>query len=67
MKYYAVIDTNVIVSAYLHWDSVPGNLMDVYIEASNPFEAYNALDDIFEGHEKYCIDVVPLGTKPMAL
>ena len=28
MKYYAVIDTNVIVSAYLHWDSVPGNLMD---------------------------------------
>ena len=28
MKYYAVIDTNVIVSAYLHWDSVSGNLMD---------------------------------------
>ena len=32
MKYYAVIDTNVIVSAYLHWDSVPGNLMDAVFD-----------------------------------
>ena len=27
MKYYAVIDTNVLVSAMLKWDSVPGNVM----------------------------------------
>ena len=26
MKYYAVIDTNVFVSALLKWDSVPGNV-----------------------------------------
>lgn len=25
MKYYAVIDTNVLVSAMLKWNSVPGN------------------------------------------
>lgn len=29
MKYYAVIDTNVIVSAMLKWDSVPGNIMEL--------------------------------------
>ena len=29
MKYYAVIDTNVVVSAMLRWDSVPGNVMDL--------------------------------------
>lgn len=28
MKYYAVIDTNVLVSAMLKWDSVPGNIME---------------------------------------
>ena len=27
MKYYAVIDTNVVVSAMLNWDSVPGNIV----------------------------------------
>ena len=27
MKYYAVIDTNVLVSALLKWDSVPGNVL----------------------------------------
>ncbi len=27
MKYYAVIDTNVLVSAMLKWESVPGNIM----------------------------------------
>ena len=27
MKYYAVIDTNVLVSAMLRWDSIPGNVM----------------------------------------
>ena len=29
MKYYAVIDTNVLVSAMLKHDSVPGNIMDL--------------------------------------
>lgn len=29
MKYYAVIDTNVLVSAMLRWDSVPGNVMEL--------------------------------------
>ena len=28
MKVYAVIDTNVLVSALLHWDSVPGSIME---------------------------------------
>lgn len=29
MKYYAVIDTNVLVSAMLKWDSIPGNVMEM--------------------------------------
>ncbi len=29
MKYYAVIDTNVLVSAMLKWDSVPGNVLEL--------------------------------------
>lgn len=29
MTYYAVIDTNVLVSAMLKWDSVPGNIMEL--------------------------------------
>lgn len=28
MKYYAVIDTNVLVSALLKWDSVPGYVLE---------------------------------------
>lgn len=28
MKVYAVIDTNVLVSALLRWDSVPGSIME---------------------------------------
>lgn len=39
----------------------------VYVEAINPFEAYNAINDIVKEFKEYCIDVVPLGTKPMAL
>lgn len=31
MKYYAVIDTNVFVSALLKWDSVPGNVLQFTI------------------------------------
>lgn len=29
MKYYAVIDTNVLVSAMIKWNSVPGNVMEL--------------------------------------
>lgn len=29
MKYYAVIDTNVLVSAMLKWNSIPGNIMEL--------------------------------------
>lgn len=29
MKYYAVIDTNVLVSAMLKWNSVPGNVVEL--------------------------------------
>ena len=34
MKYYAVIDTNVLVSAMLKWDSIPGNVMEMVFEES---------------------------------
>lgn len=34
MKYYAIIDTNVIVSAMLKWDSVPGNIMELTFDGS---------------------------------
>lgn len=29
MVYYAVIDTNVLISAMLKWNSVPGNIMEL--------------------------------------
>ena len=29
MKYYVVIDTNVLSSAILNWDSVPGNILEL--------------------------------------
>lgn len=32
MKYYVVIDTNVLVSAMLKWDSVPGHIMELVFE-----------------------------------
>ena len=32
MKYYAVIDTNVLVSAMLKWQSVPGNILEFAID-----------------------------------
>ena len=38
-----------------------------YVEASNPFETYNTLDEIAAEQKDYCIDIVPLGTKPMAI
>lgn len=32
MQYYAVIDTNVIVSAMLKWDSIPGSILDLALD-----------------------------------
>lgn len=32
MPYYTVIDTNVLVSAMLKWNSVPGNIMNLVFE-----------------------------------
>ncbi len=32
MKYYAVIDTNVLVSAMLKWNSIPGHVMELVFE-----------------------------------
>lgn len=32
MKYYAVIDTNVLVSAMLKWESVPGSIVNLALE-----------------------------------
>lgn len=32
MKYFAVIDTNVLVSAMLKWNSVPGNVMELVFD-----------------------------------
>ncbi len=29
MRYYAVIDTHVLVSAMLKWDSVPGTVLEI--------------------------------------
>jgi predicted nucleic acid-binding protein len=34
VKYYAVIDTNVLVSAMLKWNSVPGNIMELVYDGS---------------------------------
>lgn len=36
MKYYAVIDTNVLVSAMLKWNSVPGNVMELAFDGPIP-------------------------------
>lgn len=32
MRYYAVIDTNVLVSAMLKWESVPGHVMELVFD-----------------------------------
>lgn len=48
MRYYAVIDTNVIVSAMLKWDSVPGNIME-FVFGGIIIPVYN--DDIIKEYE----------------
>lgn len=32
MKYYVVIDTNVVVSAMLKWNSIPGKVMELVFD-----------------------------------
>lgn len=32
MRYYTVVDTNVLVSAMLKWNSVPGNVMELVFD-----------------------------------
>lgn len=39
----------------------------VYVEANNPFDVINALEGLKQKHRDRCIDIVPIGTKPMAL
>jgi hypothetical protein len=38
-----------------------------YSEANNPFETYNTMLMLEEKYKGYCIDIIPVGTKPMAL
>lgn len=35
MIYYAVIDTNVLVSAMLRWESVPGKVIELVLTAQS--------------------------------
>lgn len=39
----------------------------VYAEANNPFETFNLMCLLEKQHSDYCIDIIPAGTKPMAL
>ncbi len=48
-KYYVVIDTNVLVSAMLNWNSVPGNIMKLVFDGPI-IPVFNA-DILKEYHE----------------
>lgn len=39
----------------------------VFSSANNPFETYNQMNFLKNQHKDYCIDIIPAGTKPMAL
>lgn len=39
----------------------------VFAEANNPFETFNQISLLKNRHANYCIDIIPTGTKPMAL
>lgn len=39
----------------------------IYSEANNPFETYNTLYTLANNYKDYQIDIIPVGTKPMAL
>ena len=55
MKYYAVIDTNVLVSAMLKWNSVPGNVMELAFDGPIiPVCNSDILYQAFSGQNVYC-------------
>lgn len=39
----------------------------VFAEANNPFETYNQMSMLQKKYQDYCIDIIPAGSKPMAL
>ena len=46
MQYYAVIDTNVIVSAMLKWDSIPGSILELALDGPiTPVLNHEILDE----------------------
>lgn len=38
-----------------------------YVDADNPFDTYNVLYNLYEKYKDYCVDIVPLGSKPTSL
>ena len=46
MQYYAVIDTHVIVSAMLKWDSIPGSILELALDGPiTPVLNHEILDE----------------------
>ena len=39
----------------------------IFAEANNPYETYNQINCLANKYQNYCIDIIPAGTKPMAL
>lgn len=39
----------------------------VFSEANNPFETFNRLSALAKKYDDFCIDIIPAGSKPMAL
>lgn len=39
----------------------------IYVEANNPFQTYNTMVSLSERYTDFSIDIIPVGTKPMAL
>jgi len=49
LKYYAVIDTNVLVSAMLKWESIPGKVMELaFSDSIIPVYCQSVLDEYRE-------------------
>lgn len=48
-------------------DSCGKNKNLIYVEAANPFDVMNTLEKLKSTNCSYCIDIVPLSSKPMAL
>lgn len=39
----------------------------IFAEANNPFETYNQISVLQKKYKTYCVDIIPAGSKPMAL